>query len=228
MVSAETSEGEGLSEPSRKRSSGKETELLVVAVTNELINRYYEIAKLSGFRLKYLELDTFSMARSLVRERGENTLIIDIGSHGTLLAIVANGWPVFTRTIDVAGLEFSKILASSLGIDFARAEKLKVERGLDAGGGTLIPLIDSIVLEGKQVMNEFTQRTGKPVQKVVVSGGSAQMPGVLRHVFKTMGRASVIALPFRGIIYPEVLESTLRDRGPSFAVAIGLALREFT
>lgn len=217
----------GLTETSRERGLEKAVDLLIVAVTNELISKYYEIAKLSEIRLKYLELDSFSLSRSLVPSQQGNTLIIDIGSQGTLLIIVVNGWPVFTRTTDIAGLEFSKALAGFLGIDFARAEKLKEERGLEAGGGTLLPLVDSIVVEGKRMMDEFTAKKTGPVQKVVLSGGTALMPGLLEYVRKSTGRETVLGFPFDGIIYPKALEQILRERGPSFSVAAGLALREF-
>jgi type IV pilus assembly protein PilM len=63
-----------------------ETEVLVVAVTNELINRYHEIAKLSSLNLKYLEFDIFSLARTLLGENEEAALIIDIGSRGTIVS----------------------------------------------------------------------------------------------------------------------------------------------
>jgi len=43
-------------------------DILIVAVTSELIDRYHEIAKLTGLNLLYLELDTFSLARSLAKK----------------------------------------------------------------------------------------------------------------------------------------------------------------
>ncbi len=204
-----------------------ETEVLVVAVTNELINRYHEIARLSALRLKYVEFDIFSLARTLLGERDVAALIIDIGSRGTILSIVENGWPLFTRTLDVAGVEFSKVLSKSLGVDMARAEDLKKQKGIEAGDGVLFPLIDSIILEGKRMTDDYTRKRKRVIAKIVLSGGSAQMPGLIKYAVKSFGRESVIGFPFRDIIYPEALDGTLRELGPSYAVAVGLALREF-
>jgi len=201
--------------------------VLIVAVTNELINRYHEIAKLSGLRLKYLELETFSLARSLASERGISSLIIDIGSRSTILSIVEDEWPMFTRSMDVSGIEFSKLLASSLGIDFARADELKRKNGVEAGGGILMPLIDNILQEAKRIIDTYTQKKKVAIGRVVLSGGSARMPGLLKYVVKSTGRETAISFPFDGIIYPEVLFATLRDMGPSFSVAVGASLREF-
>jgi len=225
----------------------KTIRLLSVAVTNEFINRYYEIAKLSGLTLKYLELETFSLARSLVNTAGISdaaeslnkdgkktrpshkgaTIIIDIGSRSTILSIIENGWPMLTRSMDVSGMEFSKVLASSLGVDFNRAEELKKSKGIGAGGDLLLPMIDTVLSEARRVMDNYSQKNKSSIHEAVLSGGSAQMPGILPYVVKFIGRETVIASPFNGIIYPESLRRTLNDMGPSFSVAVGLALREF-
>lgn len=203
------------------------TKILVVAVTNELINRYNEIAKLSGLTLKYLELETFSLARSLAPKESSASLIIDIGSRSTILCVADNGWPIFTRSMDVSGLALSKVLSSSLGIDFQRAEEFKRNEGVHAGRGVLVPLIDNILQEAKRVIKMYTDKRGRPVGRVVLSGGSGRMPGLLEYVVKSVGRETVMAHPFNGIMYPKELDATLRQIGPSFSVAVGAALRDF-
>lgn len=204
-----------------------QTEVLVVAVTNELVNKYSEIAKLSGLTLLNAELDIFSLTRSLIEEREKNTLIIDIGAANTILALVERSWPVVTRSMDVAGSEFSKLLASSLGIDFARAEELKKRDGIYAGDGLLLPLVDSILMEGRRMIEEYARKKKEEVRKVILSGGSARMRGLLQYAVKSLQKESVIGFPFHDIIYPESLEPSLLELAPSFDVAVGLALRPF-
>ncbi|MFY9457688.1 MAG: type IV pilus assembly protein PilM [Candidatus Spechtbacterales bacterium] len=203
-----------------------DTRVLIVAVTNELVNKYSEIAKLSGLALTHLELDTFSLARSLVGNTN-TALVIDIGSRNTILAVVERGWPVFTRTSEVSGYELSKLLASSLGTDFSRAEDLKKKRGVDAGADVILPLLDSIFIEGRGIIEENLRTKNIDIKKVVLSGGSARMSGILEYAAKSIGREVSIGFPFNGIIYPDVLDSTVHEIGPSFSVAVGLALREF-
>jgi type IV pilus assembly protein PilM len=216
------------------------TRALIVAVTNELVSKYSEIAKLSGLTLTHLELDTFSLARSLApaalisskslpagRQENESaSLIIDIGSRNTILTVVERGWPVFTRTSEVSGYELSKLLASSLGIDFSRAEDLKRKRGVDAGADVILPLLDSIFLEGRRIIEENLRTRNIDIKKVVLSGGSARIAGILEYATKSIGREVIIGFPFNDIIYPDALDSTMHEIGPSFSVAVGLALRE--
>jgi Tfp pilus assembly PilM family ATPase len=108
-----------------------------------------------------------------------------------------------------------------------RAEDLKKQKGIEAGDGVLLPLIDSIILEGKRMTDDYTRKRKRVIPKVVLSGGSAAMPGLIKYAVKSFGRESVMGFPFRDIIYPEALDGTLRVIGPSYAVAVGLALREF-
>jgi len=204
-------------------------EVLIVAVTNELINKYNSIAKLSNLALKYLELDVFSLARSLLVNGGEPVLIIDIGAQTTILSIVSGRWPVFTRSIDVSGAEFSKVLSSSLGIDLLRAEEMKKKIGVNSGDGLLFPLLDSIFMEGKRMIGEYAGRNNSKgaTGKVIISGGSARMPGLLEYAKKTFGENVSIGFPFHDIMYPKVLEPVLKEIAPKFDVAVGLALRDF-
>jgi type IV pilus assembly protein PilM len=201
-------------------------DILIVAVTKELISKYQKIAKLSGLALSHLELDTFSLARSFAANEGSN-LIIDIGSRNTILSIVKGDWPVFSRTVEVSGYELTKLLASSLGIDFSRAEERKKKKGIDAGADVILPLLDSIFLEGRRIIDEYSRKKSIKIKKAILVGGTARMPGIREHAAKTIGLEVVVGFPFSGIIYPKELDSTLHDLGPSFSIATGLALREF-
>lgn len=202
-------------------------DLIIVAVTNELINRYQDIARLSGLDLRYIELDAFSLARSLVLRDYGPTLIIDIGSRSTTLVVVENEWPMHTRMIEVAGLEFTKLLSRTLGTNLKRADALKYKVGVNSAGGAILPLVDSILQEARRIMDDYAKSRKMAIQKVVLSGGSVLMPGFMDYVVKSLGRETIISNPFRGIIYPDVLESTMKKISPTFSVAVGLALREF-
>jgi len=211
---------------SKGEENGKNIDILIIAVTNELISKYHEIAKLSNLKLQYLELDTFSLARSLIDNHNIPTLIISIGSANTIFSVMENEWPVFTRTIDISGHQFSGTLSSSLGITLERAEELKIQKGINAGEGILIPIIDSIFTEGRRIIEVYARSRNAAIKKVILSGGSSRIPGLLTYIKKYIDIDSMISFSFRDIIYPEILESTLREIGPSFDVAVGLALRE--
>jgi type IV pilus assembly protein PilM len=216
-----------IGEGEKRKDSASKSDVLIVAVTNELVNKYHNIASISGLELKFLELDVFSLARSLIAPDDESTLIINMGAQTTALAIIERGWPVFTRTIEFSGLEFSKVLASSLGIDLARAEQMKIKEGINAGEGILHPLIDSILTEGDRMISDYFSKRKVSTKRVKLCGGSARMTGLIDYTKKHTDKEISIGNPFHDIIYPKVLSKTLEELAPGFDIAVGLALREF-
>jgi Tfp pilus assembly PilM family ATPase len=60
---------------------------------------------------------------------------------------------------------------------------------------------------------------------VILAGGSVLMPGLGDYFAKNLEAQTEIANPFSDIFYPPILEETLRLMGPSYAIAIGTALR---
>ena len=57
--------------------------------------------------------------------------------------------------------------------------------------------------------------------------GSTKQPR--RPTFlKFENRSRAVAAPFNKVAYPAFLEDALKEAGPSFAVAVGAALRQFT
>lgn len=206
--------------------------VLLVAVPQEVIHKYTDISILSGLQLKALEVETFSLARSIVQSDKSTICLIDFGSRSTNISIIDDGIVRMCRNIETSGGEMTKVLASSLNIDFKRAEELKQERGIKRGGGEeeisriVMPLIDIIFGEIDKLTSIYFQKSGRRVVKFILSGGTARMPGLVEYFVEKFSREIQIGDPFKGIDYPPVLAPILREIGPSFAAAVGLAMRE--
>lgn len=206
--------------------------VLLVAVPQEVIHKYTDISVLSGFQLKALEVETFSLVRSLVQNDKSAICLVDFGSRNTNIAVVDDGSVRMCRTTETSGGELTKVLAGSLNIDFKRAEELKQERGVKKGGGEeeisriILPLIDIIFSEIEKITAIYFQKSGKKVMKFILTGGAANLPGLVEHFVEKFGREVRIGDPFRGIECPPILAQILREMAPSFSVAAGLAMRE--
>ena len=57
-------------------------------------------------------------------------------------------------------------------------------------------------------------------------GGGASLKGLMEMAKDNFKTEAVIADPFNKLATPAFLENILRETGPEFAVAIGLALRK--
>ena len=129
--------------------------------------------------------------------------------------------------------ELTELLAKSLNIDYNKAEKVKKEIGLKTENGEervreiLTPLIDSIIDEGKKIFREFYKNEGREIDKIVLAGGTALLPGLTKYFQEELKKETIIANPFVGMSYPPALTRILEEMGPSYSVAVGLALKGF-
>lgn len=209
--------------------------ILLAAVPNEVIHQYEQIAKLSKLELFALEAEIFSLIRALVPKHEKGPVaVIDIGAQSTTCSIVDKGDLKTSHSFDMSDNDLTAALASSLNIDFARALKMKKEAGLQNGikengqniKDVLSPLIDMIMREINEIINNFYRNEKIKVEKIILAGGTALMPG-LKEYFQEWFKEQEITIgnPFFSINYPPLLEQALNEMGPRYAIAVGAALR---
>ncbi len=203
--------------------------VLLVAVPHEVINQYQEIARLSQIRLLALEAEVFGLVRSLIKDKKGIITLVDIGAQSTTISIIENGVLKITYSFDVSGNELTRLLSKSLNISYNKAEELKKRHGIGFSemkiGRILSPLIDLMLSEIEKISQNFYKTEGKEIEKVILAGGSALLPGLKEYSLKRLKKTVEIANPFTEIFYSPVLEQTLREIGPSYAIAVGMALR---
>lgn len=210
----------------------KHLEVLLVAIPNEIKNKYQHIAELSGLKLVALELETFALARSLLKTIQPSVLIVDIGARSTDLCIVDSGFVRISHNFELAGADITKAYGELLGVDFTKAEENKKTVGLNLTPGQLseakglIEVLDSIAIEIQRIANSYFNKAGKDIQKIILSGGAVKMPGLLERFREQLNMPILVGDPFEGIVYPPELKPALEEIGPSFAAAVGLAMRK--
>ena len=90
----------------------------------------------------------------------------------------------------------------------------------------MTPLVDKIFTETERIVNIYVRRTGKRLDRVVILGGGALLPGVEEYVSLRLGLPAVTGNSFARVIYPPILEPMIKEIGPMFSVAVGLGMRE--
>jgi len=216
-----------LGSKSKKRKSSR---ILLVAVPKEIITQYEEIARLSRLHLLALEVEVFGNIRSYLREQESPVALVDIGGQTTSLTIVFKNTLRISYTVDMGGNKFTEHIAKALSIDYRKAEEEKRMKGLHIVAGNikiLLPHIDLILSEIQKVMERFQKQEEEQVKKIVLVGGSAKLPGLREYIEKQVGKKTEVIAPFHNLLYPPILEDKLREMGPSWAVAVGMAQRGF-
>ncbi len=206
-------------------------QILLVSVPNEQIQKYQTIFRGAGLNLVSLEIEGLSLARALTAGEKQTAMIIDIGSRSTSISVANGGHLKFVGQTDFAGGSLTQTISAGLNIRVRRAEDLKKLRGLKGAGGEyelstlMLPILDVIISEAQRVRNNYEKGYNDKVEKVIVSGGSANMLGIIQYIQEQIGLPAVKANPFSRIRYPSAMEPLVGELGPEFAVAIGLGVK---
>jgi type IV pilus assembly protein PilM len=217
-----------------KSAPQKEIEVMLIAAPITLVQKYVKIITDAGFSSLALEIEPLSLARSVVGVRPEPVVVLDIGQAGSEISIVQNGVIWLNRNTTAGGGALTRAISQALGIDANRAEQFKRDFGLrqDKLEGqvpkAVKPVLDTLIGEIRRSIEFYRDlpTTTAELQKLVVVGGTARMPEFLPMLSGTFGLEARIGDPWANVNYPSSLKDQLADLAPSFAVTVGLAMRE--
>ena len=208
--------------------------ILLIAVPIEVVNKYLRIADDVGLNVRALELESFSLARSIMPNDKTSACIIDVGARASSFTIIDKGIVQMSHSLDIGGGEMTRTLATGLGIASERAEEFKMTYGInhEAEKNNRTELkellnvpIGKIVDEIERMVSSYQYKTGRKVEKIILNGGSSRLKGLVEHIGEKLGLKATAANPWLSVIYPTVLQKTLDEIGPEFSVAVGAAMR---
>jgi len=216
-----------------KQAIVKNVKVLLTGAPKTLVKKYVDIFKEAKINLLSLETETFSLVRSLVGNDKSPIMLVEIGAGTTDVSIINNGIPILNRSIDVGGIKISKEISDFSNVDLERAEQFKFDLGasaMDSPDGTMPQIISEaispIVNEIKYALNLFHDKYNLSTEKIILSGGSVLLPGLVEYLRKILNIKVIIGDPWSRISYPVDLAPLLNEIGPRMSVAVGLAMRE--
>jgi Tfp pilus assembly PilM family ATPase len=115
-----------------------------------------------------------------------------------------------------------------------RAEELKKERGIIGTGPNyelstiMLPFLDAIINEVKKAQFTFAQQFpgAGAAERVVLSGGGANLLGIEKYFEREFGVPIVKATPFLRCEYAQEISPLLGELNPVMSVALGLGIKE--
>jgi len=206
-------------------------EVLLVAIHKEMVQKYQTILSKAGFKIKLFEIEIFSTWRSTAFRQSTPVMVVDLGASSTKMSIIDGGLLKASHTIDRGSQLLSGSISKSLKISFERAEEMKRQIGLSPKPEytELVRVMDStlgfIFADTKQFMLNYRRKSNNSVGQVILTGGGSLLKGVVDTAVKNLGVEVVLTDPFNKTEYPPFLQEALKDIGPSFSNAVGLALR---
>lgn len=205
-------------------------EVLLVAVPLQIVEKFQRVASLANLKLYALEIETFSTIRALIGTEATSTAIIDLGHQSTTVNIVDNGSLRMSRSVARGASALTAALERGLQVNNERAEAVKRQIGLSERAGEqeivslLTPHVETLLAEADRLIEVYNRRNPQKVQNIMLTGGGANISGIVEYAAQKFGIEVSRPNPFRRIVIPSFMEPTIREIGPSFSVAVGLAL----
>lgn len=213
--------------------SAEAQEIFLTAAPRDLVQRYIEVIERLRVKLSALEIESFPLARSLLREETRPTLLVDIGDLASTFSIVDEGFLRLNQSIDVGGAALTQAIIKATGLSEEEAEKRKIMFGLEGSDqvnksqvvDAMRPILHSMMERSKSFSRLYEQRSKRRVQGIVLIGGGARLRGLSQFWQDVSGMQTTIGNPWGGITVPAELSETVTQMGPLFSAAVGLALR---
>ncbi|MEI6843408.1 MAG: type IV pilus assembly protein PilM [bacterium] len=206
-------------------------EVLIVALHNDTISRYKDIVAKNSLDATFFEIEIFSTMRSILDQDTNPIMIVDIGATTTKLFIVERGILRSSHMINRGSQSITNSLSKSLGLSVDDAEIIKREKGMlgvanGIGIKDIITItLDYIFTEANHIVLAYQKKYNKNIKKIVLVGGGSALKGIVDVAKKNFQTEVVGGDPFSKVIAPAFLEKVLKETGPEFAVAVGVALR---
>jgi type IV pilus assembly protein PilM len=214
--------------PSRQEKEGQ-MRVLMVGIRKSLVDRYLDVFLRAGIEPTVIETQTISILRALqVQLSDPPTLIVHSGASTTDMSIAYKGELRFVYTFASAGQFLTRTAEQAIQLDAKQAEQYKRTYGLDGQQlegkmrDILLPAVKVTVLEIQKAIQFFaTQSNVEPIKRVLLSGGTAQLPGLVQYITEQVGVEVSVVTPFVAA-EGELPKANLA----AFTVCMGLMMRE--
>ncbi|HEY4493079.1 MAG TPA: pilus assembly protein PilM [Candidatus Paceibacterota bacterium] len=200
------------------------TEVLLVAIHKAAVKKFQDITTAMNLDSRTFEIETFSSMRSVLARDISAMALLDVGAGTSKLTIVDYGVVRVSHVINKGAQDLTMAISNAGSIPFADAEKLKRKEGL--GSGNAGSILDFIFFEANTVIEEYQKKYARLVSKVICTGGGAVMKNFVTLAQKHFQAEVTLGEPFDKVEAPAFLSDILKQAGPEFAVALGLALHE--
>jgi type IV pilus assembly protein PilM len=216
--------------------------VLLVVAYRDLVDRYISACKKAGLGLVGIDLEAFALLRALEQphDRGDAALVaVSVGHDRSTFAVTDGRVCEFTRVLEWGGWSLNIALARALDSAPSEVEGVKRSMSLDTDMVIegLTPEQSVLALDAvRKQLQSFARELVSSLQfyqnqpgslaigSIMITGGTAHMPGLAQELERLIGVRVVIGDPLARVKVPKKL-ATPEPLG-SLAVAIGLGIED--
>jgi type IV pilus assembly protein PilM len=211
--------------------------VLLAAAQTTTVQRLVAAVERAGFGVEAVDLVPIALMRALGRttsgdEPGAEA-IVSFGGGVTSIVVHQDGVPRFVRVLGTGGRELTDAISAAVELPHETAESLKRQLGTPgdpmlARARTAVdrPLA-ALVEEVRGSIDYYrTQSDAVPLTRVVITGGGAQLPGIVERLAQNVGVPVELARPRDLLTVGNVgfAPEDLPKLDPYLPAAVGLAL----
>jgi type IV pilus assembly protein PilM len=221
------------------RSKDNKTDVLLVAVKRAVLDSYMTAIEGSGLKPKVVDVDFFALQNlfeaNYPMSAQEAVAIVDLGASALKLVVVHAGVPVYTKDAAIGGNNLTAEIQKHLNLSHADAEMLKTGGQAGAMPQEVNDLMhvasENFGVEIKRALDFYNaSSSGAPVSYILLTGGSAKIPGLSAVIEETVGLPVQLMNPFNAISYDPAIftQEYITAIAPLASIPIGLAIRAGT
>jgi type IV pilus assembly protein PilM len=202
--------------------------IIFIGVQKDIANSYVKFCNSIGLEVVCLCVQSFSLARTLLKSSSKQSLIMDIGSRTTNLSFFDSNDKVnMSISIPVAGEHMTQAVKDEFKIERNVAEDLKVKLGFAESKDNkvcpvILPMLEDILRETKEAISYYEETFKQSLDEVFIIGGSAMLPGIIETIKKNLGKEVQVGVSNYNINISPVTGK--KDSFPLFANVIGLGM----
>ena len=210
----------------------KTTSVVLAAVNNTTLVMYDSLVKKLELKNVEYEIHGYSLLRSSPPHTHSMVMYVDIGAQTTTLSLVYQGIVLDMHVVTRGSQDSTMQLAKALSITLDKAEESK--RIFGYKGDAESPYVKDILeLSSYPLFGEvarlslmYERKYNQTIEGIILTGGGSRVPGMLATYSKTVHIAGRIVTPFEQVIVPPFLAEMMERVGPTYAVALGCALKK--
>jgi type IV pilus assembly protein PilM len=219
--------------------------VLLVVAYRELVDRYVAACRKAGIHLSGIDLEAFAMLRALNAPTPLDAppatgaqVVVNVGHDRSTFAVSDGRICEFTRVLSWGGSSLSVAIARALDVTPSEAEPVKYVLSLldnaaapegvapevfDASRDAARRELQSFARELVSSLRFYQNQPGSlGIGELVMTGGTAHLPGLVEELERLIGVPVKLADPFARVNVTKKVKAP--ERVGSLAVAIGLGI----
>lgn len=237
-----------------KGGTPPQLDILLVVAPQTMVTGRVSVMEGAGLEPVAVDVEAFALLRSiqasgLTPGPGEAVVVMNMGATYTDLNIVVGDEVAVTRSIPIGGNALTSSVASMMNVPIEEAEEHKrhidvspshpgdgggygVMTGADPARQVTLPFVDELIRELRRSIIFFQSQAAEAgmavaVEHLILAGGGTQLPGLPEYLRERLGINISLLDPLALQTGGRGNSQHWDGRGPEFAVALGLALKEY-